>query len=682
MSSKDFLRTELVHIDEASCKAQSTPQWFAEIKNKKGKATHPITHNNQLEILICGKDGFAAIAKDLAEAKESIDLVCWGFDPGMELVRNGYNWPRAETYGDLLIAAGRRGVQVRLLIWYDYAGGKYQKHMPGYSHDTNPWRTLESDLEIRQMHSRQSLQRVLDYAREHRHKKEWNLPGDKLAAKAREEYCHSWYKAAFKGRLSGVSIRVRTGDSDRISAALKQESARPDALEQLGMVHAGTHHQKPILIDFAHAYGTKAVGYVMGLNSLSDYWDTPEHCVENPLREQGGAASKNEHAQGVDGQFDFETRKPYRDYACRIAGGAALIQVHENFERAWRRAGDDANAGQYTCKSPPPALLRTAVPGNSTVQIVRTQPEEEDFTIKEIYFNAARCATAGIGYMYLENQYFQYGVWAEYLRTVRRGVIDQWNKNCVGIGKNSEDLPVMHLFVVIPAPESAAMIPRTYDTLATLGQQGGLTAQVNMIDGVNKDEALRKKTVIAEEAEVSFGDSSDGLARGVPEGNDVILAANKIDKPSPLILENSFGLRVCVAVLNACEFNQALRQWRYREIYIHSKLLLVADSFFTLGSANLNQRSMAVDSEINLATNDKHHATELRKRIWSQLTGEKYDGGNCTDREIKDTFKNWVKLMNTNKERQKSLSTDPSKKQMEGFLVPLDDGRSATYRLG
>jgi phosphatidylserine/phosphatidylglycerophosphate/cardiolipin synthase-like enzyme len=111
-------------------------------------------------------------------------------------------------------------------------------------------------------------------------------------------------------------------------------------------------------------------------------------------------------------------------------------------------------------------------------------------------------------------------------------------------------------------------------------------------------------------------------------------------------------------------------------------LLLVDDGFFTLGSANLNQRSMAVDSEINLATNDPRHATALRKRIWSQLTGRLYDGGNASRQEIAQTFKDWVKLMKKNKERQKSPSTDPKEKLMEGFIVPLDDGRSSTIRYG
>lgn len=678
MTSTNYLRTEQVHINEASCKATGTIQWFAETKNQKGQVTHPITHNNQLKVFICGKDGFAAIARDIAEAKQSIDLVCWGFDPGMELVRNGYNWPRAETYGDLLIAAGKRGVQVRLLVWYSYSGGKKQHHMPGYSHGTSPWRTQESDVELQKLSAKSSVQLIIEHSREQRHKKEWNASGDKLLAMAREEYCHSWYKAAMKGRLKGISVRVRDGDSGKIETAIKAESTQPDFAENVAMEHFGTHHQKPILIDFAYDKGSKAVGYVMGLNSVTDYWDTPEHCVENPLREQGAGKTMQEHTQGVEGDFDYETLKPYRDYACRIGGGAALIAVHENFEAAWVRADGDKKAKRFVCATPPAALLRKAAPGDSTVQIVRTQPEEEDFTIKEIYFNAARVATAATGYLYMENQYFQYQDWAEHLMAMRKNVIAKWNQGCGKIGKAPEDAPVMHVFVVIPVPEMAQMIPRTYDTLGTLGQHGGLTGQVKLIEKANEkdkaDKVAPKKPF--------FGDAVDKRASAPQALPGVVVAANKINKPTEHVLKKTAGLRVCVAVLNACEFNQARRQWRYREIYIHSKLLLIDDGFFTLGSANLNQRSMVVDSEINLATDDVRHATELRIRVWSQLTGGKHDGGDCTKPEIEKTFSDWQALMKENKDKQKSISSDPANKTMTGFIVPLDDGRSSTVRLG
>src|SRR5213595_4116163 len=109
-------RTETVYIDEVNCKATSSVQWFLE----KRSGTHPITHNNQLQLFICGEDSFADIADQIRCAKKSIDLCCWGFDPGMELERSGSTWPRGATYGDLLIAAAKRGVKIRLLVWYDY----------------------------------------------------------------------------------------------------------------------------------------------------------------------------------------------------------------------------------------------------------------------------------------------------------------------------------------------------------------------------------------------------------------------------------------------------------------------------------------------------------------------------------------------------------------------------------
>lgn len=677
MSAENYLRTETIHIDEAGGSATGSLQWFAENKNKRGNATHPISHNNRLTLHICGKAGFAAIAKDIKEAKESIDLVCWGFDPGMELVRNGYNWPRGDTYGDLLIAAGQRGVQVRLLVWYSYSGGKVQKHMPGHTHGTNPWHTRDGELEVHQIDAKSSIVLIHEHARDNRHKKEWSIGGDRLAAMARDEYCHSWYKAAFAGRLTGISIRTRDGDSAAIGTSLGSETTRPDVVEQKLLKFGGTHHQKPILIDFAYQEGRKAVGYVMGLNSITDYWDTPEHAVENPLREQGGAKTRQEKAQGVDPLSDFETLKPYRDYACRIDGGRALIPLRENFERGWQRAGGNAHANTFVCNTPPAALLRKAGSGDSTVQIVRTQPEEEDFTIKDIYFNATRIAAAGTGYLYMENQYFQYRDWAEHLLAIRKKVIAAWNRNCAKIGKCKEDVPVMHVFIVIPAAEDQRMVPRTYDTLATLGQQDGMSGQVKMLKDVNEKAAAQD----AQGNKSFFTGVADQASIARYALTDVVATANRIDKPSDLILKETFGLRVCVAVLNACEFNQALRKWRYREIYIHSKLLLVDDGFFTLGSANLNQRSMAVDSEINLASNDVGHATALRRHIWEQLAGKKNDGGNCSPEEIAQTFKDWVKLMKLNKNRQKKDSLDPVKKRMEGFIVPLDDGRSSIIRV-
>lgn len=50
-------------------------------------------------------------------------------------------------------------------------------------------------------------------------------------------------------------------------------------------------------------------------------------------------------------------------------------------------------------------------------------------------------------------------------------------------------------------------------------------------------------------------------------------------------------------------------------VYVHSKLMIVDDTFFTLGSANLANRSMTVDSEINATWVAKAGDRELRRAI-------------------------------------------------------------------
>ncbi|VWC72971.1 phospholipase [Burkholderia lata] len=114
---------------------------------------------------------------------------------------------------------------------------------------------------------------------------------------------------------------------------------------------------------------------------------------------------------------------------------------------------------------------------------------------------------------------------------------------------------------------------------------------------------------------------------------------------------------------------------RYREIYIHSKLLLIDDSFFTLGSANLNLRSMAVDAEINVGSDDRAKSTDLRKRVWKLHTGGAHDGGNGSPAAIEETFTKWQKLMDTNA-MQKKRGLEPT-----GFLMGFQDDRTSSVRL-
>lgn len=115
---------------------------------------------------------------------------------------------------------------------------------------------------------------------------------------------------------------------------------------------------------------------------------------------------------------------------------------------------------------------------------------------------------------------------------------------------------------------------------------------------------------------------------------------------------------------------------RYREIYIHSKLLLIDDSFFTLGSANLNLRSMAVDAEINVGTDDRTKSEDLRKRVWKLHTGNAADcnPSSLTPQAMSKAFRNWVQLLRANEIARKKGDAPT------GFLHPFYDERETGVR--
>jgi phosphatidylserine/phosphatidylglycerophosphate/cardiolipin synthase-like enzyme len=59
---------------------------------------------------------------------------------------------------------------------------------------------------------------------------------------------------------------------------------------------------------------------------------------------------------------------------------------------------------------------------------------------------------------------------------------------------------------------------------------------------------------------------------------------------------------------------------RYRPVYVHAKLAIVDDRWWTVGSANLNSRGMHADAEINVSTLDPSGARMLRLRLWQEHT--------------------------------------------------------------
>ncbi|MBN3815714.1 phospholipase [Paraburkholderia sp. Se-20369] len=627
-----------VAIDEAGRMAQGTVQWLLE-----GEQDPPITEGNDLEFYICGEEGFRQIAKDLRDAKQSVDIVCWGFDPGMELERSRpsddgvsrEHWPRGQTYGSLLEALAQREtdpVTVRLLVWYDPVASAKQNNVPGYS-------------DIWHWNPKAALVRS----------------GPLYASKARHEYCVNWWKRNVPHGKSGagenprLQVVLRSIEKAAVVRNLADEEDQPSETKAAGVEWVAgiseksllenypTHHQKPILIDYDYEGGWKAVGYVMGLNSVTDYWDRCEHEIDDVLREQWSSAS-------VKGEIKFETTtqterssnryehtKPYQDYACRIVG-PALKRLHENFVVSWNKFAPADKAMTLLTELPPDVPTKEGDP-SCRVQIVRTQPQEDEKSIKKLYYQACSYAR---NYIYIENQYFFYPAFVRRLKKERERFCDAWERVS---GRPLADIPKLHLFIVIPHPEDDGMVPRTYETVSELG----------------KGESMKNQEQRVEQGK--YEQVYEGAAAG-EKGNLVL------DRESFKDLKDTLGLEVSIARLRTSGLD-ANGKMAYREIYIHSKLMLIDDVFVTLGSANLNQRSMAVDSEINIAATGGGWVVPLRKRIFELHSNEMISG--CGERSTApQVFEDWEGLMKGNALAKKN------DEELQGFLLPFEDHRETS----
>ena len=210
------------------------------------------------------------------------------------------------------------------------------------------------------------------------------------------------------------------------------------------------------------------------------------------------------------------------------------------------------------------------------------------------------------------------------------------------------------------------MVPRTYDTLKSLGQADAMPEQCTRYAG-------SPGSVVA----------NDAARIQAPELKEVQVQDenNQSYKTSVLHQDGkSLGLKVLICKMVAPNTDGPAALGVARDIYIHSKLLLVDDCLMSLGSANLNQRSMAVDSEINVCTDSIPHNRDLRQRVWAMQTDGKFDGGagTPTQRQMNELFDKWQKLAQENAgyvKENKALD-------VQGHLVAFQDKRTVSHRVG
>ncbi|MDS0790141.1 phospholipase D-like domain-containing protein [Proteus vulgaris] len=87
----------------------------------------------------------------------------------------------------------------------------------------------------------------------------------------------------------------------------------------------------------------------------------------------------------------------------------------------------------------------------------------------------------------------------------------------------------------------------------------------------------------------------------------------------------------------------------WQPTYVHSKVLMVDDVFMTLGSSNINYRSMRFDSELNINIQDTDSVgiiKQMREFLWRL-----HSGVSLNDFGI--VFGKWNKIIDINKENKK-----------------------------
>lgn len=621
----------------------SKPWWVRTTRH----GAYPIRHACCLEPLICGEEVFKSIQSDLLKARRSVDIITWGFDPGMVLVRNG-GAEDGMRYGDLLkrIATRKHNpVVVRLLLWHDDAATYFMvKNNPGYYGGRVPT--------------------IGGYGG--------------FFGETHDRYSRAWFDEVLAGKVPNIMLQVREVALGLRGPALEGENYKSSFKGTIGSIYP-THHQKMVLIDYETP--ARAVGYVMGHNSTTDFWDTVEHRFQDARRETLYEKNPSEADAGqltamMDEASDFYhqqqaqlgmpvakssrkaqrlvefnaeygfTAKPYQDVSLRVRG-PVLCDLNHNFCYGWAESEPATSTLMNALWMTPPGLAVKAalavaraidkkpasVPAlaqsrkhikaadfilsdsKHSAQLMRTYPATREKSIKECYANLTRLTEH---YIFIQNQYVQYEDWISYVT------------ECAAKLREAGYIKPIYVFILTSTPETDGMDLATYDIARQLGRSE--TMSVEHARALECAKRSKKKMPITPKE----------LER---KGIKALMASMWSGSPQPKSAKD------------------------YEETYIHAKVAIVDDAAFTVGSANLNVRSMALDSELNILSQAMDVAFDLRQKLFRQCTN---DDGPVRFGDMEETFDNWLKLMDYNKTMM--ASRQPLKGQIATFHVNRQPG--------
>ncbi len=123
-------------------------------------------------------------------------------------------------------------------------------------------------------------------------------------------------------------------------------------------------------------------------------------------------------------------------------------------------------------------------------------------------------------------------------------------------------------------------------------------------------------------------------------------------------------------------------KYSYNDIYVHAKLFIVDDEWYSIGSANISYQSLKTDSEMNVAVWDQDGAKKLRRDLWKEhlehSDGRKkqYNQKVIIDNNIEDAFEQWWFFARANRYHRMT------KAKAKNRLLPLDINKYTLFRKG
>jgi len=390
-----------------------------------------------------------------------------------------------------------------------------------------------------------------------------------------------------------------------------------------------THHQKCVLVDTqAKGNKRKITAFIGGLDLCDGRYDTPEHRLFKDL----DSIFENDYHNPTFPAGAKGPRQPWHDLHCRIEGPAAY-DVLKNFEQRWRKATkwrsrfksvsqwkDDAliKLERISWILSPSATVQNDHPSlwvskegdceNWHVQVFRSidsgslkgfpsnskEASKQNLVCrknliidKSIHTAYVRAIRSAQHFIYIENQYFLGSsyAWPSYVNSGADNLIPI--ELALKIASKIRAGERFAVYVVIP------MWPEGVPTASAVQEILFFQAQtMEMMYGIIAGEL---KAMNIEDAH-----PQDYL--------NFFCLGNREEPVSNGSLESDKSTDKSAAGLAS--------KYRRFMIYVHAKGMIVDDEYVILGSANINQRSLAGsrDTEIAMGAYQPYHSWSNKKR--------------------------------------------------------------------